>query len=59
MEVLRDALSAPGLAGAPPEWLAEVARLLPELRQRFPALPELPPPVDPPPRGGCSRASPS
>jgi hypothetical protein len=40
VEVLRDALGAPGLAGTAPEWLTEVARLLPELRQRFPALPE-------------------
>ncbi len=41
VEVLREALSAPGLAGAAPEWLTEVTRLLPELRQHFPALPEL------------------
>ena len=40
VEILRHTLSAPGLAGAAPEYLAEVARLLPELRQRFPALPE-------------------
>jgi len=40
VEILRDALGAPGLAGTAPEWLAEVARLLPELRQRFPGLPE-------------------
>jgi DNA-binding SARP family transcriptional activator len=39
VEVLRDALSAPGLAGTAPEWLTEVARLFPELRQRFPGLP--------------------
>jgi predicted ATPase len=39
VEVLRDALSAPGLAGTDPEWLTEVSRLFPELRQRFPALP--------------------
>ena len=38
VEVLRDALDAPGLAGTAPEWLLEVTRLLPELRQRFPAL---------------------
>ena len=43
VEVLRGGLSAPGLAGAAPEWLAEAARLLPELRQRFPHLP----PADP------------
>jgi DNA-binding SARP family transcriptional activator len=40
VEMLRQTLNAPGLAGAAPEWLTEVARLLPELRQRFPALPE-------------------
>jgi DNA-binding SARP family transcriptional activator len=40
VEILRHALNAPGLAGAAPEWLGEVARLLPELRQRFPGLPE-------------------
>jgi DNA-binding SARP family transcriptional activator len=40
VEILRQALDAPGLAGAAPEWLTEVTRLLPELRQRFPALPE-------------------
>jgi len=45
VEVLRGALDAPGLAGTDPQWLAEVARLLPELRQRFPGLP----PVTPPP----------
>jgi DNA-binding SARP family transcriptional activator len=38
VEVLRDALGAPGLSGTAPEWLTEVIRLLPELRQRFPAL---------------------
>jgi predicted ATPase len=40
VEVLREAIGAPGLAGTAPEWLTEVTRLLPELRQRFPALPE-------------------
>jgi DNA-binding SARP family transcriptional activator len=39
VELLGDALNAPGLAGAAPEWLTEATRLLPELRQRFPALP--------------------
>jgi DNA-binding SARP family transcriptional activator len=38
VELLRDALGAPGLAGTAPEWLTEAARLLPEIRQRFPAL---------------------
>ena len=47
VEVLRDALTAPGLAGADPQWLAEVARLLPELRQRFSGLPEITPPPAP------------
>ena len=46
VEVLRDALGAPGLAGTAPEWLTEVTRLLPELRQRFPALPEPRAPAD-------------
>ena len=36
---LRGALAAPGLAGTDPDWLAEAARLLPDLRQRFPGLP--------------------
>ena len=38
VEALRDALAAPGLAGTSPEWLAEVARVVPEVRDRFPAL---------------------
>lgn len=46
VEALRDALSAPGLSGTAPEWLTEVTRLVPELRQRFPALPELGLPTD-------------
>ena len=46
VEVLRDALGAPGLAGTAPEWLTEAARLFPELRQRFPALPEPVVPAD-------------
>ena len=40
VEALRGALEAPGLAGTDPEWLTEAARLLPELRQRFPGLAE-------------------
>ena len=43
VEVLREALASPGLGGTAPEWLSEVTRLLPELRQRFPAIPELAP----------------
>jgi len=40
VEALRGALDAPGLAGTDAEWLTEAARLLPELRQRFPGLAE-------------------
>ena len=43
VEALRGALDAPGLSGADPQWLAEASRLLPELRQRFRALPEASP----------------
>jgi predicted ATPase len=46
VEMLREALGAPGLAGTAPEWLTEAARLLPEIRQRFPALPSLATPTD-------------
>lgn len=46
VEALRSALQAPGLAGTAPEWLTEVTRLLPELRQRFPALAEPAAPAD-------------
>jgi predicted ATPase len=35
IEVLRSGLDAPGLAGTDPQWLAEVARVVPELRGRF------------------------
>jgi DNA-binding SARP family transcriptional activator len=47
VDALRCALEAPGLAGTDPEWLTEVARLLPELRQRFPGLAEPEPTADP------------
>jgi DNA-binding SARP family transcriptional activator len=47
VEALRGALAAPGLAGAAPEWLAEAARLLPELRQRFTQLPPAEAPAGP------------
>jgi DNA-binding SARP family transcriptional activator len=47
VEALRTGLQAPGLAATDPEWLAESARLLPELRQRFPGLPEPTPPPAP------------
>jgi DNA-binding SARP family transcriptional activator len=40
VEALRGALDAPGLAGTDAEWLTEAARLLPELRQRFPGIAE-------------------
>lgn len=46
VEALREALEAPGLSGTAPEWLTEVTRLLPELRRRFPGLPEAPAPTD-------------
>ena len=36
---LRGVLDAPGLAGAPPEALSELSRLLPEVRTRFPGVP--------------------
>lgn len=42
VEALRSAVDAPALAGADPEWLAEVARLVPELRRRFTSLPAPP-----------------
>jgi DNA-binding SARP family transcriptional activator len=38
IEALRSGIDAPGLAGTDPHWLAEVARVVPELRTRFPAL---------------------
>ncbi|MBA3317949.1 MAG: AAA family ATPase [Gemmatimonadales bacterium] len=47
VEALRGALDAPGLAGTDAEWLTEAARLLPELRQRFPGLAEPEPSADP------------
>ena len=47
VEVLRGALGAPGVSATAPEWLTEAARLLPELRSRFPGLPEPQSPADP------------
>ena len=41
IEALRGTLDAPGLAGVDGEWLAEVARVLPELRRRFSSLPDV------------------
>ncbi len=32
-------LDRPGASGTPPEWLAELARTVPEVRQRFPSIP--------------------
>ena len=43
IEPLRSMVHAPGLAGTDPQWLAEVARVVPELRTRFPNLPPSPP----------------
>jgi len=40
IELLRSAVDAPGVAGVDPEWLAEIARVLPEVRRRFGGLPE-------------------
>lgn len=39
VEAFRSGLDAPGLAGTAPEWLAELSRIVPELRERFPHLP--------------------
>ena len=44
-EALRGVLDAPGLAGTAPEWLAELARLVPDVRRRFASLPA-PAPAD-------------
>lgn len=46
VEALRAGLDAPGLAGADPQWLSEISRLLPEVRRRFPGLPESPTQAD-------------
>ena len=40
IEALRSAIEAPGLAGTESQWLAQVARVVPELRGRFPAIGE-------------------
>ena len=47
VDALRSGLEAPGLAATDSEWLTEVARLLPEVRQRFPGLAEPEPTTDP------------
>jgi DNA-binding SARP family transcriptional activator len=46
VEALRAGLDAPGLSGADPEWLSEIGRLLPEVKRRFPGLPESPTQAD-------------
>jgi DNA-binding SARP family transcriptional activator len=43
IEAIRSGIDAPGLSGTDPQWLAEIARVVPELRQRFGGLPELVP----------------
>ena len=45
IEALRSGIDSPGLAGTDPQWLAEVARVVPELRTRFRALGEGTPPT--------------
>ncbi len=47
VELLKGALESPGLAATDPEWLSEVARLLPQLRQRFPGIADPEPTADP------------
>jgi DNA-binding SARP family transcriptional activator len=47
VEVLRESLDQPGVGGTAPDWLTEVARLVPEIRQRFPGLPSPSPGSDP------------
>jgi DNA-binding SARP family transcriptional activator len=42
VEAFEGLLHAPGVAGTSSEWLAYAARLLPELRQRFPGLRDVP-----------------
>jgi DNA-binding SARP family transcriptional activator len=40
VDLLTSGLDAPGFAGTDAEWLAELTRLAPELRRRFPSLPQ-------------------
>jgi DNA-binding SARP family transcriptional activator len=40
IEILGSAINAPGVAGVDPQWLAEVARVAPHFRTRFPRLPD-------------------
>ena len=41
IDALRSGIDAPGLSGTDPQWLAELARVVPELKQRFPGLPDI------------------
>jgi predicted ATPase len=45
-DVMRAALDAPGVAGASGEWLSEIARLVPALRERLPGVPVPPLPAN-------------
>src|SRR5216117_120681 len=45
IDALRSATTAPGVAGVDPEWLGEIARVLPEIRRRFAGLPEASPAI--------------
>ena len=47
VEILRSALHEPGIGGTEPEWLSQVARLIPEIGLRFPSLPVVAPAGDP------------
>lgn len=40
LDVLRAAVNAPGAAGTDGVWLAEVSRIIPEVRQVYPSVPE-------------------
>jgi DNA-binding SARP family transcriptional activator len=40
IDALRSAINVPAVGGVDPEWLAEIARVLPEIRRRFSHLPE-------------------
>jgi DNA-binding SARP family transcriptional activator len=40
LDVVRGALSAPGAVGTDMRWLSELARVVPEVRREFPAVPE-------------------
>lgn len=40
LDVVRGAIAAPGAVGTDMRWLSELARLVPEVRREFPAVPE-------------------